>query len=228
MRIRDIAIALALAAGAALLAARPAGAQYGVPVYPGPGGRLAVEAFLSEHRSPDGASGTRTRQDGVGGRVLWWLAEDGARAGLASRLGVGAFLVRTDDAGASAGSPQRRTVHAGVEVSARALAGPIGGRLEPVLSLGVGAFDTREAPVRSRELPWLVVTDLPRRFEQPAAFADQTTASTRTSLALTPGIGARLRVLPGLALRADLRDAVVFREGPRHFVELIGGLSLTR
>lgn len=228
MRNRDIAIALALAAGAALMAARPAGAQYGAPVYPGPAGRLVVEALLSEHRSAYGASGGRTRQDGVGGRVLWSLAEDGSRAGLAARLAVGAFLVRTEDAGASAGSPQRRSVHAGVELSARTLAAPLGGRLDPVLSFGVGAFHTREAPVRPRELPWLVATDLPRRFEQPAAFADRTMASTRTSLALTPGIGARLRVLPGLALRADVRDAIVFREGPRHFVELIGGLSLSR
>jgi hypothetical protein len=227
MRIHDIAIAPALAVGAVLLAALPARAQFGAPAYPGLGGRLVVEAFLSEHRSADGTSGTR-RQDGVGGRVLWYLAEGGARTGITSRLALGPFLVRTDDAGASAGSPQRRSVHAGVELSARTLAAPLGGRVDPVLSFAVGAFHMREAPARPRELPWLVVTDLPRRFEQPAAFADQARARTSTSLALTPGIGVRLRVLPGLALRADLRDAVVFRAGPRHFVELIGGVSLTR
>jgi hypothetical protein len=48
----------------------------------------------------------------------------------------------------------------------------------------------------------------------------------RTGYALAPGVGARLRLLQGLGLRADVRHAFALDRNARAGTEVTGGISL--
>ncbi|HEX5725864.1 MAG TPA: hypothetical protein VFX98_10395, partial [Longimicrobiaceae bacterium] len=106
------------------------------------------------------------------------------------------------------------------------LARPLRG-VDPVVSLGVGALRREEtvwrpvvAPEPGPRFAWVAGDDRPERLARERR--------QETSLTLAPGVGARLRVAPGLALRTDLRDVLAVGGGTRHHLELSGGISLAR
>ena len=59
-----------------------------------------------------------------------------------------------------------------------------------------------------------------------ALAADPRTA--RSAVAVSPAVGARVSLVPGLALRVDARDVLLFRDARRHNPELAVGLSFQR
>lgn len=184
---------LALAAALVALAA-PAHAQAPAPA------RLAApprafEGFLTRYRL-DALRGGAIGVDGVGGRVMWsapTVLGDPSRLAARTSVGLfGVFLPTQNGLGFS-------TLHAGGELAVRPLPRPIGGRVEPTLSAGVGALRIAIAE-RSRG----------RTIELPRS------EGTNTVLAVSPGVGARVGLLPGLDVRGDVRDVLTFRGGTRH------------
>jgi hypothetical protein len=214
---------------AALLALAPARgvAQPAVAIPPRPlpaEGRLALEGFVSRYRlAVDGAG--RTHLPAFGGRMLWALGRSAIdSASMAARIAVGPFVshAATDD-----GRPE--VWHYGVHSDVRLLARPAAGLVDPLLTLGVGRLRTvqqeRQMPVTLpmwRAGHWL--TPGPNRMHMlPQPVEERVT----TRLALSPGLGARISVGQGLALRTDLRDVLLPRAPQRHNLELSGGVSLT-
>jgi hypothetical protein len=177
---------------------------------PGRGeGRLSVEGYITQYRLSAG-QGERARPSGYGGRVLWSLAPrtDPERVTLATRTAVGPFAVFTP-----AAPWQSKVWHAGVQADFRLARSPLGGRLDPVLSLAAGGFRVEDpaagsALLRGRPLPGLSA----RR--------------STTDFAFTPGLGARLFLSPGFAIRADVRAVMLVGERVRHERELAGGMSI--
>jgi hypothetical protein len=172
--------------------------------YPASGGGMTFEAFYSHYRLA--GRDRRIGADGLGGRLLWQpmsaLGMDSTR--LAARTSLGAFAVYT---------PAQRlgfsTLHVGAEADVRPLGAPLFGRVDPILSLGAGAFRTRVDDASAA-----------------AATRFPLAARTSTNLALTPGFGARVGLLSRIGLRADVRDVITFRDATRHNVEVAAGLSL--
>jgi hypothetical protein len=178
-----------------------------------------LEPYVSRTRLDPGVLGQRARLSGVGARLLYQVLSDR----LDDRLLVGAFVTHAPSDGRGVTTSQVGAV-ADVRLGGR----PIAGRVEPLLSLGAGAFRTRwDAPVVSGRALCLRPRDAaslggaclaaPGRRRDPA-----------TSAALSPAIAARVSLLPGVALRVDARDLVVYRGRPRHGFELTTGVSLMR
>lgn len=191
-------LALVLAAGAAPGAAAQAGDPYAPPrVEPRP----SFEYFVARNRLERG--GTASELDGVGGRVLWPLRASGP---LLSRMAVGGYLTHAQEAG-----EDPDMWHYGVQADLRLTRSPLLGRLDPLVSLGVGAVRVQEPAGRS-------LLTLPGRA--PAL-------RTTTDPSLVPGVGARVHLLPWLGFRGDVRMLVDFRDGARRDLEVAGGLSIT-
>ena len=198
---RTLLVTILLAAGTTL--AGPAAAQT-PPDLPRVGPRPSFEYFVARNRLEHG--GGASRLDGVGGRVLWPLA---AAHAVLSRMAVGGYLTR---AGADGQEPD--LLHYGVQADLRLSRSPLMGRLDPLLSLGVGAVRVEEPAGGSLLTP---LRD-PRGAE-PAPH-------TRTDPSLVPGVGARLHLFPGIGFRGDARLVVDFRERTSRSLELAGGISL--
>lgn len=176
----------------------------------------SVDLFLTQHRLTLD-DGERWDASGAGGRVLWSLAPLARSAGfpLLDRVAAGGYLVH------SLGSVERREVwHYGVQTDVRLVPVPVG-RVDPIVSLGIGAVRA-EAPIR----PVLPAPERSVVLEGDGPRAGMISEQVVTSLSLTPGIGARVRVLPGMALRGDLRSLIDVRDERRH-LELSGGISVT-
>jgi hypothetical protein len=166
----------------------------------------AVEGFLTRYRL-DTDRGNRLAVDGVGGRLVW---TSGAAltdpTGLAARtsLGVfGVFLPEQNRLGFS-------MLHAGAELGMRPLATPLLARVEPTISLGIGALRTHVAERSLSRADALALAD-----------------RSNVALALSPGAGARVALVPGLDLRGDVRDVVTLRNGVRHHAAWGIGLGMT-
>ena len=206
---RAAALAAALASCSALPI--PVAAQH--PARP-----TTLEPYVSRARLAPAVVGEPARVRGVGARLLYRVA-----AGpLADRLHVGGFVTHTPADGAALSTTQAGAV-ADLRLTRRA----IGGRVEPLLSLGVGAFRARHGGAAAVPLCF-------RPLDAPGARPScaplpAPRGETGTRPALSPALGARVAVLPGLAFRADARDLVVYRGGrPTHTFELTTGVSLTR
>lgn len=170
-----------------------------VPVW---GARPALEGSYTQLRF-DGAD---ARAEGLAGRLMWGAAPiPGAPSSLVSRASAGLFAAYTpaQDLGFS-------TLQVGLVADVRPFS--IGGRVDPFLSLGAGALRTSVAPGRAAE----AVAVTPR--------ADR----SNTTLALTPGIGARVNLGPGVSVHGDVRDVVTFRRDTRHNVAIGAGVRLER
>ena len=89
---------------------------------------------------------------------------------------------------------------------------PIAGRVEPLVSLGVGASRIEE--------------ELRAPLPLASAHAWTLVGRTRTLLSVAPGVGFRLLVAPGLGIRGDARQVIDFDETPRRNVEISGGVSI--
>ena len=217
------AVLVALAsspAAPARLAAQTLPARSALP----PG--TVLEGYLAQAVLDPAVAGTRARVAGAGARLLLPLnALAGARhSDLARRVAVGGFVTSVP---ANEGPITAR--HYGVQADLRLADPGPKGRLEPLASLGVGAFRGRRAGDTPREFgplclqptdvpggaaPVTCVQPVPDRRETGARYA-----------ALSPAVGVRLGVMPGLALRTDVRDVMVLRDGLRHNLELGTGLS---
>src|SRR5919204_5765529 len=116
----------------------PVYAQYFPPTYVSrTDGRLAIEGFFSHHRLHPGLGAERTKLPGVGARIMWSLAPrfDPEHDGLAARAAVGAFAVNASDR-----TDRVKARHYGAQLDISVLRTPVAGRIEPLLSVGAGAF----------------------------------------------------------------------------------------
>lgn len=160
----------------------------------------AIESQFARMRV-DGVGRERTA-DGFSVRLVYGARgaddADEERSWLARRTELAVFLARARE-------PRRegdgRWTTAGIAADLRPLERPIGGRLEPFASLGVGLL-------RETEAAWVMPTSL--------RFPPAREARTRSGAALLPGAGLRLRLTPRLALQAEARDLVALREEVRH------------
>ena len=192
---------------------------------PPPG--TVVEGYVARAVLDPAVAGTRARVAGAGARLLLplqALSDAAASSDLARRVAVGGFLTAVpEDESAVAAR------HYGVQADVRLTGGAVAGRLEPLASLGVGAFHGRRLADRGPGMTvmCLAPTDVAASATSASCLhAPPPRRETRgTYLAVSPALGVRVGVLPGLALRADARDVIVHRGGARHNLELGTGLS---
>ena len=220
---RSKGMRLVAALGVMLGASLPAAAAgQAVPVWEVAAPRPALEAFYTRVGYGDAPAGGGTvRVGGLGGRVMWPLAASPeAGSWLARHAAVGVFGAYTpkQELGFSAGQ-------FGLAADVVPLGAPIAGRVEPFVSLGAGALRTttssRATPLRPTVRP-----------ELPVARADAAASArghrSSTNFLLVPGVGARVRVRPGVAVQGDLRNLVTFRGDARRHHHAFGtGVRLT-
>ncbi|HEV2150363.1 MAG TPA: hypothetical protein VGR37_23390 [Longimicrobiaceae bacterium] len=197
-------VALLLAAPVCALSPSPAEAQSRpLETRPRMEARPAFEYFVARNRLELG--GGAAELDGVGGRLLWPVAGVSA-APLFSRTDLGGYLVHSPADGA-----EPEMWHYGVQADLRLGRAPLARRIDPLLSLGVGAVRVEEPATEALRVP----------MRYPVAVTQ-----TRTDPSVVPGLGARLRLLPGLGLRGDVRMVVDFRERTTRNVETSAGVSV--
>ena len=214
-----------LTCGVALLLPATVIGQPSRPGYTPPtDGRLLIEGLFSRHRVPGDAYRTPAALDGYGGRMLWALAPtDEAPRSWSDRLFLGAFVVGAADPAKSA-----TTLHSGIQADLRLRRERVT-RVEPLLSLGAGAFWSKARESRHMSAPRIIRFDGQYLSGAPAltpVVRDVPVERSWTSLAVTPGVGVRLLVSPDFAVRFDARQVMGFRKPLRHTPELMGGLSL--
>ena len=219
------AVAACLLALAALLATPTplAGQRWaGLSTLP-PG--TTLEGYVARAVLDPAVVGTRARVAGAGARLLLPLQSltRAAPEGLARRMAVGAFVTAVPATG-----DEVEARHYGLQADLRLADAAVAGSVEPLLSLGVGTFRSRRLdPGPDLGPVCLAVTDVPGLAASPAGVHRRTGARPAGGSypAVSPAAGLRVALLPGLALRADVRDAMVFRGGARHNLELGTGLS---
>lgn len=214
-RTRFIRYAAALLAALASCTALPIPVAAQTPARP-----VMLEPYVSRARLAPTVVGERTRLSGAGARLLYRAPERLGR----DRVLVGGYLTYApaDDRGVT-------TSQVGALVDLSLGGRPVAGRVEPLLSLGVGAFRTRW------DDPWLGGRAMCVRPLDVGGERDRACLGTparrrapATHPAVSPAVGARVGLLPGVALRVDARDLVVYTGKPRHSFELTTGLSLMR
>jgi hypothetical protein len=137
----------------------------------------------------------------VGARLMWPLAPLSTSSPLLTRASLGGYFVHSPD-----DEEWTRSWRYGAQADVRVTRLPVAGRVDPLVSLGVGASRMAEAP----------------RPTGPEARVSE----ARTHLSVAPGVGLRLLVAPGLGLRGDARQVLDFVDGVQRKVELSGGLSI--
>ncbi|HEX2094815.1 MAG TPA: hypothetical protein VHG28_20590 [Longimicrobiaceae bacterium] len=177
--------------------------------------RGSLEYFVARNRLTLG--GGPTELDGVGGRILWPLtAVTGTDAlPLASRIAVGGYVVHTPR-----DAEEMEMWHYGMQADLLVPVVPAESRIDPLLSLGVGAVRVDEPTRIPVPAQHLTVIGAPGKL--PALRTER----THTDLSLVPGVGARLRLLPGVDFRSDLRMVIDFRDRTRRNLEMSGGISI--
>jgi hypothetical protein len=197
-------LALAPLASSAQPSARPAAVE-------SPGAPLMLEQYLSRAELDPAIVGTPASLGGAGARLLRPLGT--ADAGDPGRLALGAFATyaRHGDRGLTAW-------HYGAQADLRLASQPLIGRIDPLLSLGVGALRTSHASGCG--------TAAAANACGPQTSSGR--ARSETAAAVSPALGLRVALLPGLAVRSEVRDVIVYRGAPRHSLELATGVSLAR
>lgn len=158
------------------------------------------EGHYTQYRLDDVLGGDALMVDGVGGRLMWTATPTGTND-LLSRSALGLFATYTPEQSGHRVS----TFHAGTALDVRPLATPLFGRVDPVLSMGVGFFRTSFDDEAIRSLP--------------------AGEYSHSRFALSPGIGARIALRPGIGLRGEVRDVITFHSDTRHNVNFNVGLS---
>jgi hypothetical protein len=229
-RLATIAAALLAALASCTVLPIPAAAQ-AVARRPSSPSPVVVEQYLSRSRMNPTVLGTRARLTGAGARVLYPAARHGydAAPGWRDGLALGGFL-----AYAPAGAEGFSTSHYGVAAELPLRRAPLGGRIEPRASRGVGAFRIRHSggassPAAVCVRPLDLAGGAGARHCVTNAAAHLSTAVAGTAPAISPGLALRVGLVPRVALRTDLRDVVVYRGGrPSHNLEMAAGLSFAR
>jgi hypothetical protein len=167
----------------------------------------AVEGYYTRLRLD--ADGGPATADGIGGRLMWSATrpEDAGTSWLADHAAIGLLASHTP-----AQSRGFSTLHLGAVVDVQPFLTPIAGRVTPYLSIGAGALRTTLSSDAAAST----------RPRSPLTDRDNTTAT------LSPGVGARVQITPGIALQGDLRDVMTFRHDTRHNVAFGAGLRFTR
>jgi hypothetical protein len=186
-----------------LLGAVPPGVLHGQAVTKLPGLRPSFESFHMRIHFDGGSLSA----DGLGARLMWHVAPlVGSTSTLARRTELGVFGAYTP----------KRTIPTAVDASSyqlglagdlRPFVTPLGGRVDPFVSLGAGVLFTH-APAAT------VAPPSPLFARSTAMFA------------MTPAVGTRLFVLPNLALQGDVRDLMALDGGVRHNTALAAGVRL--
>lgn len=163
---------------------------------------LAVEPYFAYTLFDDEGVGTSgggryKALRGVGVRVRFGQ-EAGAGGGARPRSGVSLFAQTT------APTDGYRVTHYGAQVDVAALPKPLGGVLDPLLSLGAAAYAYRR-PV----LGPAVVVATPAGGTS-SAYPRFGLRETRA--ALSPGVGLRAALARRVNVRVDARDAIVFNQ----------------
>jgi hypothetical protein len=161
--------------------------------------RPEFDYFVSRYRDA-GPSAESGGVGAVGARLMWPLASLSGSP-LLTRASLGGYVVHSPE-----DEELTRSWRYGAQADVRVTRLPVAGRVDPLVSLGVGAS----------------------RMQQPPAPVgrEARVSQTRTYLSVAPGVGLRLLVTPGLGLRGDARQVLDFSEGVQRRVELSGGLSL--
>ncbi len=134
---------------------------------------------------------------GVGVRVRFG-DERGAGRGARARSGVSLFAQTTVP------TDGYRVTHYGAQLDVAALPKPLGGMLDPLLSVGAAAYAYRR-PVLGPE----VIVSAPGG----GAYSTFPRFGIReTRAALSPGVGLRAALARRVDLRVDARDAIVFNQ----------------
>lgn len=216
---------------AALLAALGASSATPIPaVAQGFGERpLIFDQYLSRAELDQSVVGTRTRLEGVGLRLTRPLAAPAPDrpARLTERVALGGFVTY-----APSTDPGLTTWHYGVLADVPLRTASPTARVEPLASLGVGAFNAQRAlGANSVRSPGCVApTDVavPRAAVSCIFGLPQERPVRRTDVAVSPAVGVRVGLGRTVALRADVRDVIVYRGAARHNYELATGLSFVR
>lgn len=194
-----LALVLALSTPAPLLGQGPLRATFAPQEVEGP----AFDYFLSRYQSPQGSA-----DDAVGGRLLWSLAPLARpHSAWLTRAYLGGYYARSARDGE--GSMRWRY---GAQADVLIPEASLSPRVVPFISLGVGA--TRETEVL--RAPPMV---------RSAGVANPTLKTARTSASIGPGVGIRVHLGPGIALRGDAREIVDLGSDPRRNLEFSGGVS---
>lgn len=157
----------------------------------------------------------REALNGVGGRIMWSLTPGNAVA--SRRVALGGYVIHASSDGDSPDVWQY-----GTQADLMVSSAPVGGVVEPLVSLGVGAvqfgdpgrFPAAAAPHTA-----------PGAHPDPAGTPKE--AGRKTRLEIAPGIGARVRLLPGVNIRSDVRSVLEVGNRTRPDLEFAGGFSFS-
>lgn len=162
---------------------------------------LAIEPYYAHTRLDAGDGADRISLNGYGARLWINLAPfAGPHRNLISKGAIALFATRSP-----ANSDGVSVLHYGAEHDAFFVNRPLGGLIDPFVSLGAGAFRTRARSI------------------------------TETHFALSPGGGIRIPFPNRFELRGDARDAIVFgthtgtggSKRTTHNLELMAALGIT-
>jgi hypothetical protein len=168
----------------------------------GNGGERYLDYFVSQWWTADRAE---RQSAAVGGRLMWALPTATENSHLPiGRAYVGGYLMRLRHEGES-----WEAWHYGTQADLSVARAPLFGRVDPIVSLAVGALRTTA--------PFDPLFDLERV---------NSVAPSQTVLTLAPGIGARIRLMPRLEIRSDIRRLQEMGDDSRGYFEMAGGLSL--
>jgi hypothetical protein len=202
--------ALGVTLGASLVT--PAAAQSSTST----AGRRALPTLETEYtRIRFDAGGRKLSANGIGARLMWqpFATTDGPSSPL-ERTAVGVFATYTPEHTFSS-DVAFHSIGAGAALDVRPLAAPIASRLDPYVTLGLGALHTG---VRHASIPLA-----------PPLFRRSTTAFTTMY-----GVGAQALLTSRLGLQGDVRDLVTFGSDAmratvdsRHNLAFSAGLRFT-
>lgn len=193
---------LSVAAVGAMLGALPASSLMGQSLTDASYTRMSGDMYFSELRVPEGDGSLET--DGIGARVMWNGASVfGPASILARRTEYGVYGV-FDPKQRLRGDQSLTAIRLGVRGTVRLLQAPLVGWFDPIASLGTGLWHSSASGPVTTHSPLL--------------------SGSVTTWELTPGLGLRVAVGPGMAIQGDLQEALTFSSGVQHTLALALGV----
>lgn len=162
--------------------------------------------------------------DAVGGRLMWSVAPllRTIENPWLDRTLVGGYITHTPE-----DADHNEILRYGAQIDFIVTSTPFAGRVEPLVSLAAGAVRVTEAGVRWRSVPYIMPDEPEGRWVGRAPLL-QTSLPDRTwtGASITPGIGARIRLMRGVSFRTDARQVIDFYDRATNNFELSGGISV--